>query len=69
MRKRDLNKLSLNKETIAILNSSAMKDSLGGAKPSKIGNSCHTGVCCYSRVECEFRGNGYGEGDPWNDVD
>jgi len=59
MKKRNLRKLTLNKETIAGLNRIEMKDSLGGggiepAQPSRIGVSCYTGHCCYSKKECDL---------------
>ena len=59
MKKRNLGKLTLNKETIAGLNRIEMKESLGGektlhAQPSRIGVSCYTGHCCYSKKECNF---------------
>jgi hypothetical protein len=53
MKKRNLMKLTLNKETIASLNSIEMNESLGGARPSRIGVSCYTGHCCYSKKECD----------------
>ena len=53
MKKRILRKLTLNKETIASLNYIEMSESLGGAPPSRIGVSCYTGHCCYSKKECE----------------
>jgi hypothetical protein len=51
--KKSLMKLSLNKETIASLNSIEMNESLAGARPSRIGVSCYTGRCCYSKKECD----------------
>jgi len=59
MKKRNLRKLTLNKETIAGLNRIEMKESLGGektlqAQPSRIGVSCYTGHCCYSKIECDL---------------
>jgi hypothetical protein len=69
MKKRILRKLTLNKETIASLNHIEMSESLGGAPPSRIGVSCYTGHCCYSKKECETddepaykNGNGNGNG-------
>jgi natural product precursor len=53
MKKRELRKLTLNKETIASLNRMEMNDALGGSRPSRIGVSCYTGHCCYSKIECE----------------
>jgi hypothetical protein len=53
MKKRELRKLTLNKETIASLNRIEMNESLAGAAPSRIGVSCYTGHCCYSKIECE----------------
>ena len=53
MKKRILRKLTLNKETITSLNHIEMSESLGGARPSRIGVSCYTGHCCYSKKECE----------------
>ncbi len=53
MKKRELRKLTLNKETIAGLNRIEMNDTLGGSRPSRIGVSCYTGHCCYSKIECE----------------
>jgi hypothetical protein len=54
MKKRNLMKLTLNKETIASLNRIELNESLGGARPSRIGVSCYTGHCCYSKKECEI---------------
>jgi len=57
MKKRNLRKLILNKKTIAGLNRIEMKDSFGGklqAQPSRIGVSCYTGHCCYSKIECDL---------------
>lgn len=57
MKKRNLRKLTLNKATIASLNRIEMNESLGGikpeARPSRIGVSCYTGHCCYSKKECD----------------
>ena len=53
MKKRELRKLTLNKETIAGLNRIELEESLAGASPSDIGYSCYTGHCCYSKKECE----------------
>ena len=53
MKKRILMKLTLNKETIASLDRTQMNESLGGGRPSRIGVSCYTGHCCYSKKECE----------------
>ena len=69
MKKRILTKLALNKATIASLNHIEMTESLGGARPSRIGVSCYTGHCCYSKKECETEeivynnGNGNGTGN------
>jgi len=70
MKKRIARKLNLNRETIAGLNHIEMSESLGGAPPSRIGVSCYTGHCCYSKKECEFdtgavykNGNGNGNGN------
>lgn len=56
MKKRNLKKLTFNKKTIAGLNRIEMKESQGGliepAQPSRIGVSCYTGHCCYSKIEC-----------------
>jgi hypothetical protein len=54
MKKRNLMKLTLNKETIASLNRIEMNESLGGVRPSRIGVSCYTGHCCYSKIECDL---------------
>ncbi len=54
MKKRNLG-LTLNKETIASLNRIEMNESLGGVRPSRIGVSCYTGHCCYSKKECEIK--------------
>ena len=69
MKKRILRKLTFCKETIASLNHIEMNESLGGAPPSRIGVSCYTGHCCYSKKECETddaaaknTGNGNGTG-------
>jgi hypothetical protein len=67
MKKRNLMKLALNKATIAGLNHTEMTESFGGARPSRIGVSCYTGHCCYSKIECETEevynnGNGNGTG-------
>lgn len=67
MKKRNLMKLTLNKATIASLNRIEMIESFGGARPSRIGVSCYTGHCCYSKKECETEevynnGNGTGHG-------
>lgn len=61
MKKRNLKKLNLNKATITRLNRIEMNDSLGGggiqpARPSRIGVSCYTGHCCYSKIECDVNG-------------
>ncbi len=61
-------KLTLKKETIASLNRIEMNESLGGGRPSRIGVSCYTGPCCYSKRECEenevnFTLNGYCNGN------
>jgi len=60
MKKRNLRKLTLNKATIAGLNRIEMDESRGGApplpepaRPSRIGVSCYTGHCCYSKIECD----------------
>jgi hypothetical protein len=62
MKKRNLVKLILNKETIASLNRIEMNESHGGgnakAVPSRIGATCYTGACCNSRRVCEIKGNG-----------
>lgn len=70
MKKRNLMKLLLNKETIASLNRIEMNESLAGAGPSDIGVSCYTGHCCYSKKECDTdekviynNGIGIGTGD------
>jgi hypothetical protein len=55
MQKRNPVKLTLNKETIASLNRIEMNESLGGAPPSRIGVSCYTGHCCYSKKQCEIK--------------
>ena len=57
MKKRNLRTLTLNKATIASLNRIEMKENRGGTEPdapSRIGVSCYTGHCCYSKKEiCE----------------
>jgi len=56
MKKRNLRKLTLNKKTIAGLNRIEMNESRGGTEPdqpSRIGVSCYTGHCCYSKIECD----------------
>jgi hypothetical protein len=53
MKKDVSKKLALNKKTIARLNLSEMKKSLAGARPSRIGISCHTAKCCYSKKVCD----------------
>ncbi len=63
MKKRILTKLALNKATIASLNHIEMTESLGGARPSRIGVSCYTGHCCYSKIECETDEIGYKNGN------
>jgi hypothetical protein len=63
MKKRNLMKLLLNKETIASLNRIEMNESLAGAGPSDIGVSCYTGHCCYSRQECETQPEPYNNGN------
>ena len=52
MKKRILKQLTLNKETIASMNRTEMHESFGGAKVSRIGNTCYTGRCCHSRKVC-----------------
>lgn len=54
MNKRNLKKLTLNRETIASLNHAEMSNNHGGGAPSKIGVSCYTGHCCYSKIECNL---------------
>lgn len=46
-------KIMLNKEIIADLSRENMDSVRGGARPSRIGVSCYTGHCCYSKKECE----------------
>lgn len=55
MKKNVSKKLKLNKNTIARLNQTEMKQSLGGtaARPSRIGISCFTGRCCHSKKICD----------------
>jgi hypothetical protein len=54
MKKRNLMKLVLKKETIASLNTVEMNESLAGDRASRIGVSCYTGHCCYSKKECDL---------------
>ncbi len=53
MKKDVSKKLALNKKTIVRLNLSEMKKSLAGARASRIGVSCYTGKCCYSKKVCD----------------
>lgn len=52
-RKNLTKKILLKKETIASLTPEKMDSLRGGARPSRIGVSCYTGHCCYSKIECE----------------
>ena len=54
MKKRNLTKLILNKETISTLNRIEMNENLAGGVPSRVGVSCYTGYCCYSKIECDL---------------
>ena len=62
MKKRNLMMLTLNKETIASLNHIEMNESFGGHRPSRIGVSCYTGHCCYSKIECDPETEDYKNG-------
>jgi hypothetical protein len=65
MKKRNLRKLILNKETISTLNRIEMNENLAGQPkgvPSRIGVSCYTGHCCYSKKECDDLGDPPPEG-------
>jgi hypothetical protein len=53
MKKDVSKKLILNKKTISRLNYTEMNESHGGIRPSRIGVSCWTGRCCYSKKECD----------------
>ena len=66
MKKRILRKLIFNKETVASLNHIEMNESLGGAPPSRIGVSCYTGHCCYSKKECETEVEAAKNNGNWN---